>query len=751
MRRLWSLVVLLALVSGPGLAVGGYGVVETIGTGTDTIDVLYAGGTPYEIGYWHGFLLRAKVQKTVQVVLQLAAQEAGPGALLAAWNMMAPFVSEEFQQELAGLAEGSGVPLTEMQQVHAFPDLSEYHCSAFNAFGSATANGHMLQMRILDYAMELEVQDRPLILVVDPRGGYRYVNIGFTGMIGCIAGLNSLGIGVSEMGDDFDYASETLAGIPMPFLLRDVIAHATSFDEALAMIRDAHRTSSLWYLVGDAQAPTAAVFQTSPVTFQYWGPGTAPPQYPTLANVCYVGHYMDRLYNDLRLNLGQITPQIAIEIARHNIIPNGNLLDAVYDLDTGEIWVAYANGLEDAGKQQFVYLDTKVFVSPPYVTAVSPAEGAADVSGNAVVTSQFSKPLLAASVNTDTFKLTGPGGAVIAGTVSYDDGDSQASFTPSAPLARGRYTASVVGGSGGMKGVNGAALVADVSWTFSVPEDRVPPEVVITFPSDGCTARGLITIQVQAIDGGGVERVEVFVDGVNVAIDRTAPYQATWDTRPLSVREGLHTVKAWAFDLQGNNRQVDAVANIDNTTFDDVPKSSYCWAAVEILVREGVDQGCSYQPPLFCPDRNVTRAEMAIMLCRVRGWAPYFPATPTFLDVPVTDPAYGYIEALYANKITDGCALRPSRLFCPSNLISRGQMAGLLCRAARIATARPPVATFGDVAPTSIFYPYVEGLYQHQPRVVYGCSLQPRLFCPTKPVSRGYLAEFLRRAFHLSL
>jgi hypothetical protein len=55
------------------------------------------------------------------------------------------------------------------------------------------------------------------------------------------------------------------------------------------------------------------------------------------------------------------------------------------------------------------------------------------------------------------------------------------------------------------------------------------------------------------------------------------------------------------------------------------------------------------------------------------------------------------------------------------------------------------------VAPTSIFYPYVEGLYQHQPRVVYGCSLQPRLFCPTKPVSRGYLAEFLRRAFHLSL
>jgi len=348
---------ILCLFGGAAAALDSWGYVDTIGSGADEVTVLYAGGTPYDIGYWHGSLLRNQVQASTAFMLAMARAEVGQQALLEAWAAMAPFVSQEFHDELQGLADGSGVPLSDLHEVHAIPDVSEYHCSAFNAFGSATANGHMLQMRILDWSMDMGVQDHPLLIVAQPVGGHQYTNITFAGFIGSIAGISSQGIGVSEMGDDFDYAYETLSGIPMPFLLRDVIAHATSYAEAEAMVQNAIRTSSLWYVIGDADAPDAGLFQTSPVTCNIWRPGQMFEPYQPLPDVCWVGHYMDRLYADLSANWGAMTVDSAIAITRHNAM-SSNLLDAVYDLTTREVWVAYADGALPASGQTFSHLDT---------------------------------------------------------------------------------------------------------------------------------------------------------------------------------------------------------------------------------------------------------------------------------------------------------------------------------------------------------------------------------------------------------
>jgi hypothetical protein len=54
------------------------------------------------------------------------------------------------------------------------------------------------------------------------------------------------------------------------------------------------------------------------------------------------------------------------------------------------------------------------------------------------------------------------------------------------------------------------------------------------------------------------------------------------------------------------------------------------------------------------------------------------PATPTFGDVPATDPAFAYIEALAASGITAGCA---GGNFCPEANLTRRQMAVFLAKA----------------------------------------------------------------------
>ena len=54
------------------------------------------------------------------------------------------------------------------------------------------------------------------------------------------------------------------------------------------------------------------------------------------------------------------------------------------------------------------------------------------------------------------------------------------------------------------------------------------------------------------------------------------------------------------------------------------------------------------------------------------------PGSPTFNDVPVSNPAFQYIEALAASGITSGCG---GGNFCPDSAVTRGQLAVFLAKA----------------------------------------------------------------------
>ena len=54
------------------------------------------------------------------------------------------------------------------------------------------------------------------------------------------------------------------------------------------------------------------------------------------------------------------------------------------------------------------------------------------------------------------------------------------------------------------------------------------------------------------------------------------------------------------------------------------------------------------------------------------------PQTATFEDVPTTDGAFAYVEALVASGITAGCG--PAH-FCPDAVLTRRQMAVFLAKA----------------------------------------------------------------------
>jgi hypothetical protein len=119
------------------------------------------------------------------------------------------------------------------------------------------------------------------------------------------------------------------------------------------------------------------------------------------------------------------------------------------------------------------------------------------------------------------------------------------------------------------------------------------------------------------------------------------------------------------------------------TVFTDIPASHPQAAYIEQLYRDGMTGGCSTSPRRYCPDDIVSRAQMATFLIRVGHGSAYTPPPASgtvFQDVPVSYWAAPYIEQLYAEGGTAGCATSPAR-YCPETLLTREEISAFLVRA----------------------------------------------------------------------
>lgn len=117
----------------------------------------------------------------------------------------------------------------------------------------------------------------------------------------------------------------------------------------------------------------------------------------------------------------------------------------------------------------------------PIVVSTIPANGAVNVAVNTPISATFSIAMNPATLTTATFKVSGPGGAAVAGTVTYSG--VTATFTPAAVLAYGTiYTGTITTGA---MDLGGASMNGNYGWTFTTITP--PPTVTATVPANGAT------------------------------------------------------------------------------------------------------------------------------------------------------------------------------------------------------------------------------------------------------------------------
>jgi thermitase len=90
--------------------------------------------------------------------------------------------------------------------------------------------------------------------------------------------------------------------------------------------------------------------------------------------------------------------------------------------------------------------------------------------------------------------------------------------------------------------------------------------VAITSPSSGSTVSSTANVSVAATSSAGINRVELYIDGVLSGTAYNAPYNFAWNTNGMS---GSHTLVSKAYDTIGNNAtsaaQSVSVASADTT------------------------------------------------------------------------------------------------------------------------------------------------------------------------------------------
>lgn len=228
------------------------------------------------------------------------------------------------------------------------------------------------------------------------------------------------------------------------------------------------------------------------------------------------------------------------------------------------------------------------------------------------------------------------------------------------------------------------------------------------------------------------------ISSVHLAFMSSSAHRANiLDTRVTEVGVGVETRDGQVWVTQIFRQPSGASAPSSSTTtyagFHDVSAGSTHAQAIKSLVDRGVARGCA--PGRYCPQQEVTRAQLATLLVRAMdGVEPV--SGSRFSDVPSGSTHAGAIAALADRGILRGCG---SGRYCPSEPVSRAQMATLLTRAFEWPTHTP---SFRDVPTRGTHSLEIGGTAAAG--VTKGCRTDR--FCPTDHVTRAEMASFLDRA-----
>lgn len=351
----------------------------------DGYPVLHVKGSPYEMGYQQGALLKESIRENLHNMLVVKGDETVKLGLVSVkprtviesiTTIQRKFVPQKYFDEMDGLAAGADIKPRDVVAANFIPEL--FHCSGFAIMNSATSDGTLYHGRVLDYAIDWGLQEHAVIVVAEPDGGHPFVNVTYAGFIGSVTGMNAKSISVGEMGGQ---GLGHWAGVPMALLVREVLERAGDLDEAIAIFRDNPRTCQYFYVVADGKTNRAVGMEASWDKFQLVQPGEANPLLPTPvkdAALLSAGDRYTELVRRTKAGHGTFDADSARRLMDCPVAMKSNLHNVLFAPKSTKFWVANASKDKQpaADQKYFAFqltelLDRKPAMNSPSIPLVA--------------------------------------------------------------------------------------------------------------------------------------------------------------------------------------------------------------------------------------------------------------------------------------------------------------------------------------------------------------------------------------------
>jgi hypothetical protein len=341
--------------------------------GEAQVPVVVVRGTPYEMGRQLGQILRKEIGQFVPAAVKGLSAELKVSVedLAEVWARSAAFADDRIEQELAGLADGSGLSLAQLQAAHAIPLLMPYSCSSIAAWGKATEDGHLYQTRNLDWSMEAGAHNFPVVVVYIPDHGNPHVVPTFAGIIGAHTGMNAKGITLAEMGDASGKEAPYQIHAPhFTIFFRTLLYDASSLSQTMEIFKAQPLTKRYHFVFGDGQAERRAVKirahspEPADRRVAIWNDNDPADEFAPNVLSCVVYNDEGRgAFPKLKNQFGQLNGEKLVKLANQIPIKGGNVVNVVYDATALRLWVSYAKGDQEAYLRPYVFIDLQTLDS----------------------------------------------------------------------------------------------------------------------------------------------------------------------------------------------------------------------------------------------------------------------------------------------------------------------------------------------------------------------------------------------------
>jgi hypothetical protein len=373
----------------------------------------------------------------------------------------------------------------------------------------------------------------------------------------------------------------------------------------------------------------------------------------------------------------------------------------------------------------------------------------------------FSAPLTVNNAFPTEFALVSPGTPSATGILSTGNASFGASSTHTAlvvrldgPAAGTDYDQLAVGGSVTLTQVAlrvslGAGFAPTVGTAFTVLKNNGasavsgqfaglaegaqflvgPTEFVITYAGGSGHDVVLTVVPTQALPTALA--VDAAGNGV-LEVGETASLQPTW----MNESGSSH--------ITGATSGFNGIAE-PGTTFDNADASGDYGTVANGAVAQCTD---CYTVQITAPGRpsqhwDTGIAETLAPFSVIKLWRLH--VGESFPDVPTSHPFYKFVENLFHNGVTGGCV---GGNYCPSNPVTRAQMAVFLLKGEHGSSYAPPACAgtvFTDVpCPNGGFVDWINQLASEG--ITGGCG--GGNYCPGNSVTRGQMAVFLLKGEH---